>query len=571
MNRLLILPVLLLTLLVGTPAFSADFRKGYTAYQSGDYATALREWTPLAEQGDAKSQHNLGVMYDDGTGVPQDDKTAVKWYRLAAKQGFATAQSNLGTMYETGKGVPQDDETAVKWYKLAAEQGLVEAQYNLGGMYDYGRGVPQDDETAVKWYKLAAKQGDANAQKAVRDLEKKIASEKATPPVIADRQGLPECPANQDERYDNCFGTYTYADGNKYVGEWKDDKFNGQGTYTYANGDKYVGEFRDDNLNGQGTYTYANGDKYIGEFRNGDSHGRGIEYHADGTVGEEGIWKDGEFQYAQKVAPPVVAEKPPETTPEPIQQEAAPAAKPDINLAGTGTGFSITRSGHMLTNHHVIKGCQLVVLHIEGSVKKTTVLARDKTNDLALLKANFTPKAVFSIKQKNAALMEEIMVAGYPFGRSVSSSVKITRGIVSSLTGVGDNYSNMQIDAAIQPGNSGGPIIDENGNVVGVAVARLNKMLFMKERGTIPENSNFGIKSSIAYNFAEANGIELPGEKRAKMSRRDMGKLVTKGTHYLSCWMTKQQLAKAQNKKELAMDIDPTLLRTIRGFADLRN
>ena len=366
-------------------------------------------------------------------------------------------------------------------------------------------------------------------------------------------------------------GTYTYADGNKYVGEWKDDKFNGQGTYTYANGDKYVGEFRDDNLNGQGTYTYANGDKYIGEFRNGDSHGRGIEYHADGTVGEEGIWKDGEFQYAQKVAPPVVAEKPPETTPEPIQQEAAPAAKPDINLAGTGTGFSITRSGHMLTNHHVIKGCQLVVLHIEGSVKKTTVLARDKTNDLALLKANFTPKAVFSIKQKNAALMEEIMVAGYPFGRSVSSSVKITRGIVSSLTGIGDNYSNMQIDAAIQPGNSGGPIIDENGNVVGVAVARLNKMLFMKERGTIPENSNFGIKSSIAYNFAEANGIELPGEKRAKMSRRDMGKLVTKGTHYLSCWMTKQQLAKAQNKKELAMDIDPTLLRTIRGFADLRN
>jgi hypothetical protein len=129
----------------------------------------------------------------------------------------------------------------------------------------------------------------------------------------------------------------------------------------------------------------------------------------------------------------------------------------------------------------------------------------------------------------------------------------------------------MQIDAAIQPGNSGGPIIDENGNVVGVAVARLNKMHFMKTRGTIPENSNFGIKSSVAYNFAEANGIELPKQKRTKMNRRDMGKLVMNGTHYLSCWMTKQQLAKAQNKKELAMDIDPTLMRTIRGLADLRN
>ena len=98
MNRLLILPVLLLTLLVGTPAFSADYKKGYAAYQSGDYATALREWTPLAKQGDAVAQYNLGNMYRLGQGVPKDDKTAVKWYRLAAEQGYARAQYNLGSM-----------------------------------------------------------------------------------------------------------------------------------------------------------------------------------------------------------------------------------------------------------------------------------------------------------------------------------------------------------------------------------------------------------------------------------------------------------------------------------------
>ena len=89
MNRLLILPVLLLTLLLGTPAFSADFQKGVTAAQSGDYATALRELTPLAKQGDADAQYNLGLMYRNGQGVPQDYKTAVKWYRLAAEQGDA--------------------------------------------------------------------------------------------------------------------------------------------------------------------------------------------------------------------------------------------------------------------------------------------------------------------------------------------------------------------------------------------------------------------------------------------------------------------------------------------------
>ncbi|MDP7426472.1 MAG: sel1 repeat family protein, partial [Rhodospirillales bacterium] len=92
MNRLLILPVLLLTLLVGNSAFSADEQKGLDAALSGDYATALREWKPLAEQGDADAQNNLGSMYDQGQGVLQDYKTALKWYTLAAEQGDADAQ-----------------------------------------------------------------------------------------------------------------------------------------------------------------------------------------------------------------------------------------------------------------------------------------------------------------------------------------------------------------------------------------------------------------------------------------------------------------------------------------------
>jgi uncharacterized protein len=123
MNRLLILPILLLTLLVGTPAFSADFQKGYAAYESGDYATALREWEPLAEQGDADAQNNLGVMYSNGKGVLQDYKTAVKWYRLAAEQGIASAQSNLGYMYDEGKGVLKDYVYAHMWYNIAAISG----------------------------------------------------------------------------------------------------------------------------------------------------------------------------------------------------------------------------------------------------------------------------------------------------------------------------------------------------------------------------------------------------------------------------------------------------------------
>jgi len=169
MNRLLILPVLLLTLLVGTPAFSADFQKGLTAAKSGDYATALREWTPLAKQGNASAQYNLGVIYGNGQGVPQDYKTAVKWYRLAAEQGDADAQYDLGVMYDNGQGVPQDYKTAVKWYSLAAKQGNAFAQGNLGVMYGLGKGVIQDIVYAHMWGNLGASNGNENGGK-LRDF-----------------------------------------------------------------------------------------------------------------------------------------------------------------------------------------------------------------------------------------------------------------------------------------------------------------------------------------------------------------------------------------------------------------
>ena len=106
-----------------TPLAAQDFQKGYAAAQAGDFATALQEWTPLAEQGDASAQYNLGVIYGKGLGVPQDYAEAVRWYRLAADQGDADAQNNLGYMYQNGKGVLQDNVTAHMWYNIGAANG----------------------------------------------------------------------------------------------------------------------------------------------------------------------------------------------------------------------------------------------------------------------------------------------------------------------------------------------------------------------------------------------------------------------------------------------------------------
>ena len=100
-----------------------DFQKGFAAYQSGDYVTALQEWRPLAEQGSATSQYALGLMYDNGEGVLQDYAEAVKWYRLAAEQGNASAQNNIGVMYEYGNGILQNNVMAHMWYNIAAANG----------------------------------------------------------------------------------------------------------------------------------------------------------------------------------------------------------------------------------------------------------------------------------------------------------------------------------------------------------------------------------------------------------------------------------------------------------------
>lgn len=143
---------------------AAQIKDSKAAYYRGDYATALQLVRPLAVEGDAMAQYNLGVLYQRGRGVPQDTDAALKWYRLAAAQGEAAAQNNLGAMYESGDGVPQDYSEALNLYRLAAVQGYAEAQTNLGDMYADGHCVPQNYAEALKLYRLAAAQGVAAAQ-----------------------------------------------------------------------------------------------------------------------------------------------------------------------------------------------------------------------------------------------------------------------------------------------------------------------------------------------------------------------------------------------------------------------
>lgn len=181
---------LLLLLLVPRTAWAGALEDAEAAYAKKDYSTALRLFRPLAEQGNANAQYNLGNMYGWGNGVPRNYPEAVQWFRLAAEQGHATAQYNLGVMYDQGKGVPENRAEAVKWYRLAAEQGDAAAQYGLGLMYELGQGVPQNYVYAHMWLNIgAARNEDATQRKMSAEARDRVAR-LMTPAQIAEAQRL---------------------------------------------------------------------------------------------------------------------------------------------------------------------------------------------------------------------------------------------------------------------------------------------------------------------------------------------------------------------------------------------
>ena len=161
------------------------------------------------------------------------------------------------------------------------------------------------------------------------------------------------------------------------------------------------------------------------------------------------------------------------------------------------------------------------------------------------MKANLRPKKFYKISKKDPQLMDDVVIAGYPLGNKVSTSIKTTKGSVTSLSGVGNNFSEFQTDAALNKGNSGGPIIDKGGNVIGVAVAKI------QQEGV--EGFNFGIKSSTLKTFANANGLKFLPPNNRDLSNKDLGQLITEATIYLECHMTvakiKRMIAEEKNRK----------------------
>ena len=174
MLKYLIVAVLSLSGISATAQYAPENEAGLAAARAGDMQAAWDIWKPLADAGDARAQSNIGVMYDNGSIVAEDDAEAVRWFLLAAEDGFPTGQFNLANMYKNGAGVEQNLTVALGWYHAAARQGHPQAQMALMQAYYFGNGATPDNALAYMWITIAAEAGFAEAMESLADFEARI-------------------------------------------------------------------------------------------------------------------------------------------------------------------------------------------------------------------------------------------------------------------------------------------------------------------------------------------------------------------------------------------------------------
>jgi TPR repeat protein len=407
-----------------------------------------------AEQGDAKAQFELGNIYGNGKGM--DRSEAGKWYLKAAEQGHAGAQRSLGFYFKLGGGgVEKDAAEAVRWYLKAAEQGDAEAGYDLGMAYLSGGGVAKDATEAAKWLRKVAERGHGFAQFQLGAMYNKGDG------VVKDAAEAVEWFRKSAEQ-GNDFGQY---------GLW----------LMYTNGDGVVKDYVE-------AYKWlllsrAQGNPMAKSFLTN------FERHLTANQREEGQRLAREWKPVK-----AIAEGKPNTT-----KEVA-ASKP----SGSGTGFFITDDGYFITNQHVAgEGATVRLVTAAGSVAAKVVKV-DKANDVALLKAEGKFTALPVITSRGVRLGSTAATVGFPNIGLQGFAPKLARGEIASLAGAQDDARHFQISAPIQPGNSGGALVDERGNVIGVVVAKLSQRAALATSGALAENVNYAVKSSYLLSFLES-------------------------------------------------------------------
>jgi TPR repeat protein len=395
--------------------------------------------------------------YDDATAAYQrgDYATAMRIIQPLANRGEANAQNTLGLMYHFGQGVPQSLAEAARWYRKAADQGEADAQNSLGWVYQYTQG---DYVEAVKWYRKAADQGHSAAQFNFGGM-------------YYYGYGLLQ---------DYAWALYWY----RKAAEQGEAKALSALGVMYQNGQAvpqdYVQAYMWYNL--AVSRFPASDEETLNlaiTFRNELAALMTSAQIAEGQRMSERCLRSNYTDCGS----PQVARREEKIAPRPLT--------PRNEVTSTGTGFFVSETGHIVTNAHVVEGCQTVRASRGGPLRKVSV---DEESDLALYTTSEKTDAIARLRGgRGARAGESVVVVGFPLSGLLSSDPIVTTGIISALSGLRNDRRTIQITAPVQPGNSGGPLLGENGSVVGVVVSKLNAVKVAAAIGDIPQNVNFAV------------------------------------------------------------------------------
>jgi uncharacterized protein len=462
----------------------------------------LKDTKAKAEKGNAEAEYNLGQWFADSEQFVSEGRSYIlsrdlaqahKWLGLASAQGYnkaktrlfeveqieakqkqlfedadakavkgdADAQDALGDMYYQGEGVPNDFQEAMKWYRKAAEQGDPKAQYHLGTMFDSGEISLMDS---------------AKADVLAKYLSKRVILTTSTNPGS---KWFNETPGSSLSAGGNGI-PLNYGEAAKWyrrAAEQGDGEGQRNLGVMYGNGNgvpqDYVEAFKWSNL------AAAQGN--AGGKRNRDYI---VNFMTPEQIAE-----------AQQRAAAFVARK------ETLSSDNSALSD---NPKSTGTGFFITDDGNLISNYHVVKDATKVRLLTSTGLIDAKVVQVDAANDLALLKADgrFVPLPIAASRTVN--LGGTVATVGFPDIGLQGFSPKLAKGEIASLSGAADDPRYFQISVPCQPGNSGGALVDERGNVIGIVSAKLNAAAALAASGALPENVNYAVKSSFLLGFLES-------------------------------------------------------------------
>ncbi len=424
------------------------------------YATYIDELKKECNKDVANACEALGSMYSsDFVGKAKNNKTAFNYILKAARLGLTEAQYNIGVMYSNGTGTKKSAKKALYWYRKSANQGHISAQYNLGIIYYYGNDVEKNQKNAFFWFKKAAEQGFDRAQLYVGQA-------------------------------------YILGEGTK-VNYSLAYKWSLKSAKQGLNSGQYmVGRI----------FYYGKGipvdyTKAYAWFKLAQANG--LKGLSEKISFIENKLSPMQLSIAQNFNP-MIQDQPNRSKPIAKKkhiQPKVPIQKSTEPIIYAGTGFFVD-STTIITNNHVTKNCKNFDLVRKGYKTKAILIANDVKNDLALLKTDKPNSKYLKFRiGKGIRLGNKVLVLGYPLGHIMGSNLKLTTGNISSLTGLFDDTASLQITAPVQPGNSGGPLLDTSGNIIGVVFAKLAKKFSA-------ENVNLAIKANLVQMFLDINNID---------------------------------------------------------------